>query len=489
MRSASNRPIPFLFFLVIVACSFYKVILILTVKLSGSRHAFPLSIHEDTFESITLEFPENPEFSITLNLPKFWFPSKWDKKMTRRMASSVGSYAPSNEGIANYMFRSLKSDSTSSWDFRTIFVGISTYKSLHCQKTINHIFLRALHPDRIRVGIVDQTDTESSCDSPAVPCEEEPNQVLCKFHGQIDIYPLHPAKDFVVGSILIHHVVERMYRGEYYVLLTNVNNVMVSGWDADAIRQFESLQNEMAILSTIPTAANEKNFNMTSWSAQRDTRVVLCNAEFFGESYATKLLTIVNEDQPELVSPSMPQLCPYWSSDFSFSRGHFVLNVPFDPYLSVPINGEDLTMSIRAFTHGYDIYTPEKPLCFYLESKFNLNRYLQKNAEKYPSLSKTIEDRLFGIVRLLPSKSSSSRSYTEKERYGLGSERDPAKFFATFGIHVQEKITERNLCNFVSTGGMHILFQEHMKPDSMGIDYKDIHFRFHELLNIHELYN
>lgn len=105
------------------------------------------------------------------------------------------------------------------------------------------------------------------------------------------------------------------------------------------------------------------------------------------------------------------------------------------------------------------------------------------------SFSKAIEDRLFGIIRLLPSKSASSRSYTEEEIYGLGSERDPAKFFTTFGIHVQEKITESNLCNFVSTGGMHILFQEHMKPDSMGIDYKGIHFRFHELLNIHELYN
>ncbi len=35
--------------------------------------------------------------------------------------------------------------------------------------------------------------------------------------------------------------------------------------------------------------------------------------------------------QPERFPPpqfSMPQLEPYWAAGFSFSRGHFVVNVP-----------------------------------------------------------------------------------------------------------------------------------------------------------------
>lgn len=109
------------------------------------------------------------------------------------------------------------------------------------------------------------------------------------------------------------------------------------------------------------------------------------------------------------------------------------------------------------------------------------------------SLVKASTDRLFEIIHLQPQKtsfsSSSSLSLSGTEIYGLGSERDTKKFFTTFGIHVQEKVTEKHLCNFVATGGMHSLFQEHVKPDKMGINYNDIHFRFHELLNTHELYN
>ncbi len=39
--------------------------------------------------------------------------------------------------------------------------------------------------------------------------------------------------------------------------------------------------------------------------------------------------------QPERIPPrdlAMPQLEPYWAAGFSFSRGHFVVNVPYDLY-------------------------------------------------------------------------------------------------------------------------------------------------------------
>jgi hypothetical protein len=41
---------------------------------------------------------------------------------------------------------------------------------------------------------------------------------------------------------------------------------------------------------------------------------------------------------------TMPMLQPFWAAGFAFSRGHFVLRVPYDPYLpmlfQVPINAD-----------------------------------------------------------------------------------------------------------------------------------------------------
>jgi hypothetical protein len=118
--------------------------------------------------------------------------------------------------------------------------------------------------------------------------------------------------------------------------------------------------------------------------------------------------------------------------------------------------------------------------------------FMERNVHKN-SLAKASTDRLFEIIHLQPQKTtfppSSSLSLSGTGIYGLGSERDTKKFFSTFGIHVQEKVTEKHLCDFVSTGSMHNLFQKHVRPDRMGVNYNNVHFRYHELLNIHELYN
>lgn len=49
---------------------------------------------------------------------------------------------------------------------------------------------------------------------------------------------------------------------------------------------------------------------------------------------------------------------PFWAAGFSFSRGHFALRVPYDPYLPMLFQGEEISMGVRAFTHGYDFYSP-----------------------------------------------------------------------------------------------------------------------------------
>lgn len=46
----------------------------------------------------------------------------------------------------------------------------------------------------------------------------------------------------------------------------------------------------------------------------------------------------------------------------SFHKCHAELNVPYDPYLDNVFDGEETSRGIRFFTHGYDVYTPDKVL-------------------------------------------------------------------------------------------------------------------------------
>jgi hypothetical protein len=55
-------------------------------------------------------------------------------------------------------------------------------------------------------------------------------------------------------------------------------------------------------------------------------------------------------------------LTAMWGAGLSFHRTHAELNVPVDPYLDNVFDGEEGSRGIRLFTHGYDVYTPNKVL-------------------------------------------------------------------------------------------------------------------------------
>ena len=67
--------------------------------------------------------------------------------------------------------------------------------------------------------------------------------------------------------------------------------------------------------------------------------------------------------QPERV-PSIkgtPQLQPWWAAGYSFSRGHFVVNVPYDPYQPMIFQGEE--MSIGAYMYLTMQFFKNEGLC------------------------------------------------------------------------------------------------------------------------------
>ena len=112
--------------------------------------------------------------------------------------------------------------------------------------------------------------------------------------------------------------------------------------------------------------------------------------------------------QPELppAITGQPMLHPFWAAGFSFARGHFVILVPYDQhlpmvfqgmfvvkievicggltnprrqrfptytYVSISI-GEEISVGLRAFTHGYDFYarTCAEISCTHVQAEFLL---------------------------------------------------------------------------------------------------------------------
>jgi hypothetical protein len=85
---------------------------------------------------------------------------------------------------------------------------------------------------------------------------------------------------------------------------------------------------------------------------------------------------------------------------FIFARGSFVEDIPYDPYLY--FHGEEQNISMRAFTHGWDIWHPNKTVMFHLYKKRNEDeaplhwdaKFEEKRKRKWHELKKRADKRL-----------------------------------------------------------------------------------------------
>lgn len=100
-----------------------------------------------------------------------------------------------------------------------------------------------------------------------------------------------------------------------------------NNWDMSLIAELESTGNDMAVMSTYLSDfvghMNEKG----DWTGR--ARPIMCNSYFKKVQGGYHLH---HSTQPESFPAihGSPQLHPWWSAGFSFSRGHFVVNVPYD---------------------------------------------------------------------------------------------------------------------------------------------------------------
>lgn len=280
----------------------------------------------------------------------------------------------------------------------------------------------------------------------------------------------------------------------------------IQDWDDDIISQFKSGRNEMAVLTTYLSDLIGSIDPVTHESLHPD-RPIMCNSDYEGSGQLKHLRHGQQPEGPPGIH-GQPTLHPFWAAGFSFARGHFVVQVPYDQYLPMVFQGEEISIGLRGFTYGYDYYANEKScvilirwdendclvlyahvalsdyrICFHMyavkenkEKRKKVSTFWE-NAPSYRGAGKAAMQRLNGIIGLIPS----DVKYFDREekRYGLGKIRTTEKFYKIYGIHTDTQTVEHHLCRFVGKPMMRE-FLPHLRANGMGIDYTNIHYEFRD---------
>lgn len=186
--------------------------------------------------------------------------------------------------------------------------------------------------------------------------------------------------------------------------------------------------------------------------SRRSSRALLCNVDCEDG--------ILKNGQQTAQPPSIhgiPTIHPFWAAGFSFSRGHFVVQIPYDQHLPQVFQGEEMGMALRGFSYGYDYFAPERNTCFhmyalneYRENRMSVPRF-SENKKSFRGVADGAMKRLISILRMNINDDNKSESFNrlEEDKYGIGSARQLTTFFSTFGIDMERKTMENHLCWFV----------------------------------------
>lgn len=288
-----------------------------------------------------------------------------------------------------------------------IFVQIASYRDPDCQTTINDMFAMARRPERISVGVVLQVvpDVDQACMLNEV---SRPDQVRIKdFH-------VRDAR----GVCWARHETQKLWAGEEYTLQIDSHMRFEPGWDdalLDMLRQCPG----RAILTTYPPGFTppknlvRNHFPKPTANKFDDNRVLM----FGSFAYTSDDL------------PAKPMLHAYLAAGFVFGPSSLIADAPYDPYLY--FNGEEASLAARLWTHGYDLYAPNRAVIFHNYERQSAPRHWSDDKDWTKISDRSFERfrHLFGIER-----AKDPGAIQEIERYGFGRARSLSEYERFTGI-------------------------------------------------------
>ena len=231
----------------------------------------------------------------------------------------------------------------------TIFISIASYRDPELENTIKSAIDNADDPKSLWFGVVAQHLDK-----------ELPNLSWVPFLTSTLIHPKQ-AK----GAGYARSEAMKLYCEEDYYLQIDSHTRFVKGWDTiciDELNKAKSIaNNDKVILSYFPSP----------FLVERNGSISFVKNHKKIKDYPTTQTpalnkqgkwTAVREDFKDKERKN-PELSKTVLGGFIFADGSIVKEVPYDPEIS--FFGEEICFAMRAWTRGWDIYSPSKDIVYH----------------------------------------------------------------------------------------------------------------------------
>jgi glycosyltransferase involved in cell wall biosynthesis len=229
---------------------------------------------------------------------------------------------------------------------KKIFIQIASYRDPELIPTLRDCIEKSDNPDNLVFSICWQHSKDDEWDN------------LDEFKDDSRFKIIDVDYTESKGACWARNTLQQQYDGEQYTLQLDSHHRFIEGWDTELINMLEDLRtkgHEKPLLTSYISSYNPetdpKGRTQVPWLMNFD-RFIPEGAIFFLPA------TI-----PDWETRTEPIPARFYSAHFTFSLGSFVVEVPHDP--EYYFHGEEISIAVRAYTHGYDLFHPHKIIAWH----------------------------------------------------------------------------------------------------------------------------
>ena len=227
-----------------------------------------------------------------------------------------------------------------------IFIQIASYRDPELIKTLDDCIEKADKPEKLVFGICWQHSDEDEWD----------NIDKYKDDKRFKIVDVN-YKDSK-GACWARNTLQQEYTNEEYTFQLDSHHRFIEGWDTELIKMLKGLQkkgHKKPLLTSYISSYNPEN------DPEGRVKVPwLMNFDRFIPEGAVFFLPATIPGWQDMTEPIPGR---FYSAHFAFSLGSFVKEVPHDP--EYYFHGEEISIAVRAYTHGYDLFHPHKIIAYH----------------------------------------------------------------------------------------------------------------------------
>ena len=240
----------------------------------------------------------------------------------------------------------------------SIFISIASYRDPELVRTIKSAISNSANPNDLHFGVVLQEIEKFEPDLSWVP--------------NLSLIKMHPKDARGAGYARANAM--KLYSDQDYYLQVDSHTVFEKNWDLICMQEYkkaiELSKNNKIILSYFPPA----------FHIETNNKIVFIKNDKQKPNYPTKQRPVVNRrnewtaeriefDDKERKNPELSSTV---LGGFIFASGDIVREVPYDPEIS--FFGEEICFAMRAWTRGWDIYSPSKIIVHHFYSRAGYNK-------------------------------------------------------------------------------------------------------------------